>query len=84
MLNYFVGMKNHIFVCSHQSGRLTGQGWQNWAPSDVNIKLNGNTYLPLVKSQIGLLIFLLADQNTTGYVLDQCCHLQDGGALMMS
>ena len=26
-------------------------------------------------------IFFLANQNTTGYIQDQCCHQQGGGAL---
>ena len=50
------------------------------APSDGNTTLDGSTYPRWKMFCFSWLYFFLAYENGTGYIRDQCCHLQGDGA----
>ena len=52
----------------------------NETPSDVNMSLEGSTYIP-DKSQVAfdLLNKCISYKNATANIWDQCCHLQADG-----
>ena len=52
----------------------------NEAPSDVNRTFDGSIYPVQKICKFIQVIFCLVNQNASGYIVDQCCHLQRDGS----
>ena len=52
----------------------------NEALSDVNTSLESSTHPRSKQGCFSLLKMFISDKNATGYIWDQCCHLQTDGA----